>query len=138
VLNLTLAIFRSAELGFLGFMMETRTQTPFMHGRFPSDSAGDTGFRAFCGLRHPLRTWLKVAQRRPSGLVGSEGGATKAGILGAMDAVAAAARASGEPAAIRGRRQRALRRANMAAVGGVVSFAEVDRFCSTRRESQVT
>jgi hypothetical protein len=53
---------------------------------------------------------LKVAQRRPSGLVGSVG-ATNAGTLGMMGA----ARASGEPAAIRGRRQRALRSANMAA-----------------------
>jgi hypothetical protein len=69
-LNLTLAIFRSAELGFFGFMTVTLRHTPFMHGRFPSDSAGDTGFRARWDLRQPLRTWLKVAIVRV-GIAGS-------------------------------------------------------------------
>lgn len=47
--------------------------TPFMHGRFPFDSAGDTGLRARACLRQPLSTWLKVAQRR--GIVGAMMGA---------------------------------------------------------------
>ena len=85
-LNLTLAILRSAELGFLGFMMPTRRHTPFMQGRFPSDSAGDTGLRARFSLRQPRSTWLKVAQRRPSGAAGSVG-ATNAGILGIAESV---------------------------------------------------
>lgn len=33
-LTLTLTIFRSAELGFLGDVILTTTQTPFIYGRF--------------------------------------------------------------------------------------------------------
>jgi hypothetical protein len=58
LLNLTLAIFLSPELGFLGFVVPTFRQTPFISGRFAN--AGDRSFRG--GLRfRPLRTtWIKV------------------------------------------------------------------------------
>jgi len=78
LLSLTRAIFRSAELGFLGFMTVTRMHTPFMHGRLPFESAGDTGLRARACLRQPLSTWLKVAQRRD--IVGAIGVGTRANV----------------------------------------------------------
>ena len=45
VLNLTLAIFRSPELGFLGFVVPTFKHTPFSSGL--SFNCGDRNFRAF-------------------------------------------------------------------------------------------
>jgi hypothetical protein len=59
LLNLTLAIFLSPELGFLGFVMPTRRHTPFIAGL--CTSCGDTFLRAFCPTRQPFRTWLNVA-----------------------------------------------------------------------------
>lgn len=56
LLNLTLATFRSPELGFLGFVVPTLTHTPFISGL--STKAGDVGFRARCSTRQPRRTWL--------------------------------------------------------------------------------
>lgn len=43
-------------------MIVTFKQTPFMHGFPVVDIAGETGFRAGCGLRCPRITWLKVAR----------------------------------------------------------------------------
>lgn len=113
-LNLTLAILRSAELGFLGLVTVTRRQTPFMHGRFPSESAGETGFRARCFLRQPLITWLKVAQRRPRGLVDERRGAMR-GVVGARSARRVGAAARGLVS--RGSAPKTVRRANMVRVG---------------------
>ena len=59
LLNRTLAIFLSPELGFFGFVMPTRKHTPFIAGL--CTSCGDTFLRAFWPTRHPLNTWLKVA-----------------------------------------------------------------------------
>ena len=59
--NLTLATFRSPELGFLGFVMPTRTQTPFISGR--PTMAGERARRAFCPWRQPRITWFRVALR---------------------------------------------------------------------------
>lgn len=56
LLNRTLAVFRSPELGFFGFVIPVLRQTPFISGRLCS--AGERRRRAFCGLRHPRRTWL--------------------------------------------------------------------------------
>ena len=56
LLSLILATLRSAELGFLGFMMETLRHTPFMQGLCSFESAGETGLRAFWGLRQPRIT----------------------------------------------------------------------------------
>ena len=61
LLSLTLATLRSPELGFFGFVIPTRTQTPFSSGW--SFMAGDVGFRARCSTLHPRRTWLYVAFR---------------------------------------------------------------------------
>lgn len=61
LLNLTLATFRSAELGFFGFMTVTLRHTPFIHGFPVVDMAGETGLRAGWGLRAPRITWLNVA-----------------------------------------------------------------------------
>jgi len=61
VLRRTLAVFRSAELGFLGFVMPTLRHTPLSSGARAVDIAGDVCLRARCGLRHPLATWLSVA-----------------------------------------------------------------------------
>jgi hypothetical protein len=58
LLSLTLAVFRCPELGFLGFVMPTLRQTPFISGR--PTIAGLRERRFFWGLRHPLRTWLRV------------------------------------------------------------------------------
>ena len=111
-LSLTRATLRSAELGFLGFMTVTRRQMPFMHGRLPSDSAGETGLRALRFLRQPRITWLKVAQRTPRGargLVKSLAGCFAAAGTGVETAGARRiARASG------GRRYSAGRKANIA------------------------
>ena len=54
LLNLTLAIFLSPELGFLGFVVPTLMQTPFISGRLIN--AGDRLFRSFCMCLHPLAT----------------------------------------------------------------------------------
>lgn len=59
LLNRTLATLRSPELGFLGFTVPTRRQTPFISGR--SIIAGDVGFRALCSFRHPRSTCMYVA-----------------------------------------------------------------------------
>lgn len=48
VLNLTLAIFLSPELGFLGFVVPTFKHTPFNSGLF--FNCGDRSFRAFCAI----------------------------------------------------------------------------------------
>jgi hypothetical protein len=58
LLNRTLAIFLSPELGFLGFVVPTFKHTPFISGLFAS--AGDRSFRSpRCDL--PLRsTWINV------------------------------------------------------------------------------
>lgn len=62
LLKRTLATFRSAELGFLGFMTVTLRHTAFMHGFPDVDMAGETGLRAGCACRAPRITWLKVAR----------------------------------------------------------------------------
>lgn len=51
---------RSPELGFLGFVIPTRTQTPFISGL--SFNCGDVGLRALCATRQPRMTWLYVAE----------------------------------------------------------------------------
>lgn len=62
LLNRTLAVLRSPELGFFGFVMPVLRHTPFICGRLTS--AGERGLRARCSTRHPRRTWLKVACAR--------------------------------------------------------------------------
>jgi hypothetical protein len=57
--NLTLAVFRSAEFGFLGFVIPTFRHTPFSSGAMTSRSAGLTGFLARCSDRHPWRSTLE-------------------------------------------------------------------------------
>ena len=111
-LSLTRAILRSAELGFLGLVMVTRRHTPFMHGRLPSESAGDTGLRARCFLRHPRITWPNVAQRRASGATTGASDAT-VGMRSMLGDIMGAA----EGAARRGSARKAVRRANMADCG---------------------
>lgn len=51
--SLTRAVLRSPELGFLGRVMPTLTQTPLMKGHFFSASAGDTACLAFLPFRQP-------------------------------------------------------------------------------------
>lgn len=58
VLSLTLAIFLSPELGFLGFVVPTFKHTPFNSGL--SLSCGDRNFRAFFCARPWRRTWINV------------------------------------------------------------------------------
>lgn len=58
-LNRILAVLRSPELGFLGFVIPVLRQTPFISGLF--ESAGERPRRARCSLRQPRRTWLYVA-----------------------------------------------------------------------------
>lgn len=53
LLNRTLAIFLSPELGFFGFVVPTFRHTPFISGLFAN--AGDRSFRAGLVPR-PLRT----------------------------------------------------------------------------------
>jgi hypothetical protein len=53
LLNLTLAIFLSPELGFFGFVVPTFKHTPFISGLFAN--AGDRSFRGGLIFR-PLRT----------------------------------------------------------------------------------
>jgi hypothetical protein len=53
VLNFTLAVLRSAELGFLGLVMPTLRQTPFKLGARTSWRAGETGLRARWAVRQP-------------------------------------------------------------------------------------
>ena len=61
LLSRIFAVFRCPELGFLGFVTPTLRQTPFISGR--PTIAGLRERRFFCGLRQPLRTWLRVAER---------------------------------------------------------------------------
>lgn len=56
LLNRTLAVFLSPELGFFGFVIPVFRHTPFISGRLCS--AGDRRLRAGCSTRHPRRTWL--------------------------------------------------------------------------------
>ena len=58
VLNLTLAIFLSPELGFLGFVVPTFKHTPLSSGLF--FNCGDLNFRAPCDIRPWRRTWINV------------------------------------------------------------------------------
>jgi hypothetical protein len=58
----TLAVLRWPELGFLGFVMPTFRQTPFISGR--PRTAGETGRRAFLAVRGEARTWLSVLRTR--------------------------------------------------------------------------
>lgn len=60
-LKRTLAVFRSPEFGFFGFVMPTFRQTPFISGRLCN--CGDVSLRARCAFRQPRRTWLYVALR---------------------------------------------------------------------------
>ena len=62
LLSLTLAVFLCPELGFLGLVMPTLRQTPFISGR--PTIAGLRDRRFFWGLRQPLRTWLMVVARK--------------------------------------------------------------------------
>ena len=62
LLNRTLAILRSPEFGFLGFVIPTRTHTPLSCGL--STMAGDVTLRALCATRQPLSTWLSVVLTR--------------------------------------------------------------------------
>lgn len=58
VLNRTLAIFLSPELGFLGFVVPTFRHTPFSSGLFLS--CGDRSFRIFCAILPCRKTWINV------------------------------------------------------------------------------
>ena len=58
VLNLTLAIFLSPELGFFGLVVPTFRHTPFSSGL--SLNCGDRSFRAFCAILPCLKTCIKV------------------------------------------------------------------------------
>jgi hypothetical protein len=58
VLNLTLAIFLSPELGFFGFVVPTFRQTPFSSGLF--FNCGDRSFRAPCDILPWRRTCINV------------------------------------------------------------------------------
>ncbi len=62
LLSRTRATLRSAEFGFLGFVVPTFRHTPFRCGR--STSAGDTALRARRSPRQPRRTWFSVASAR--------------------------------------------------------------------------
>jgi hypothetical protein len=55
VLNRTLATFRSAELGFFGFVVPTLRQTPLSSGAMTSRRAGETAWRARCCFRQPWK-----------------------------------------------------------------------------------
>ena len=72
LLNLTLAIFRSPELGFLGFVVPTFKHTPFISGLFAS--AGDLSFRSPCADLPPRSTCISVhlcAREAATGRMGS-------------------------------------------------------------------
>jgi len=56
LLSRTLAILRSPEFGFFGFVVPTRKHTPFSSGLLRN--AGDTARRALCPTLHPRSTWL--------------------------------------------------------------------------------
>jgi len=58
LLNLTLAIFLSPELGFFGLVVPTFKHTPFNSG-LPAN-CGDRSFRAFCAVRPFRSTWIRV------------------------------------------------------------------------------
>nr|POE72446.1 hypothetical protein CFP56_12319 [Quercus suber] len=59
LLNRILATLRSPELGFFGFVVPTRRQTPFISGLLVK--AGDSGLLALCSFLHPRRTCIYVA-----------------------------------------------------------------------------
>ena len=61
LLNLTLAIFLSPELGFFGFVVPTFKQTPFISGLFAS--AGDRSFRGGLVPLPSRTTWFRVIGR---------------------------------------------------------------------------
>ena len=63
LLKRTLAVLRCPELGFLGFVMPTFKQTPFISGRLAAERAGETACRAFFGCRPRIRTWLSVIRK---------------------------------------------------------------------------
>jgi hypothetical protein len=122
VLSLTLAILRSPELGFLGFVVPTFRHTPFSSGL--SLSCGDRSLRAFCAILPCRRTCINVHLcARDDG----DGRTAKAGVLawkaeaaidGRIDRVGAretAERAEG----------RARRRNNVRGMVGVVVWLEV-------------
>jgi hypothetical protein len=46
-------VLRSAEFGFLGFVMPTLRQTPLRAGAWTSESAGETALRARLAVRQP-------------------------------------------------------------------------------------
>lgn len=78
VLNRTLAIFLSPELGFLGFVVPTFRHTPFSSGRF--FSCGDRSFRAPCDILPCRRTCINVhlcAREAGIGRVGRDGAALR-------------------------------------------------------------
>lgn len=58
VLNRTLAIFLSPELGFLGLVVPTFKQTPLSSGLLAS--CGDRSFRALCAILPCRSTWINV------------------------------------------------------------------------------
>jgi hypothetical protein len=58
VLNRTLAIFLSPELGFLGLVVPTFKHTPFSSGRF--FSCGDRNLRAPCDILPWRNTCINV------------------------------------------------------------------------------
>lgn len=76
VLSLTLAIFRSPELGFFGFVVPTFRHTPFSSGL--SFNCGDRSLRAFRAILPCRRTCINVHLcARDDGV----GRAAKAGVL---------------------------------------------------------
>jgi hypothetical protein len=76
VLNLTLAIFLSPELGFFGFVVPTFRHTPLSSGL--SLNCGDRSFRAFCAILPCRRTCINVHLLARSVGVGPP---AKAGVL---------------------------------------------------------
>lgn len=92
VLKRTLAIFRSPELGFLGFVVPTFRHTPFSSGRLAS--CGDRSFRALCCILPWRRTWINVHLLARGAGVGPKESPAKALCSGVA--------ASGDRAAVRG------------------------------------
>jgi hypothetical protein len=76
VLSLTLAIFLSPELGFLGLVVPTLRHTPFSSGRLAS--WGDRSFRAFWAILPCRRTWISVHLFARDAGVGRKGSAARA------------------------------------------------------------
>jgi hypothetical protein len=83
--NLTLAVLRSAELGFFGFVMPTFRHTPLSEGAPTWRRAGETALRARwatrqpCGERKPYVSsrsrWDEKGDRRERGMEGGKGDA---------------------------------------------------------------